>query len=48
MEQGKPETHWGVAKNKGKVWHATQIKEEPITNSQFGERYEEQNKKKVT
>lgn len=46
MEQGKPETHWGVAKNKEKVWHATQIKEEPITKSQFGKRYKE--KRKVT
>lgn len=41
MEWGKSKTHWGVAKNKGKVWHATQIKEEPITKSQFGKRYKE-------
>lgn len=31
MEQGKPGTHWGVGKNKGKVQHASEMKEGPIT-----------------
>lgn len=46
MEQGKPETRWGVVKNKGKVQHDSKIKDEPITKFSVWE--DERRKTQVT